>query len=79
MACCSGGDGHGVWPSVPQRLKPPQGGAIMARLKPCPFEVVVVGLRVGVARVVLFHSSAKAAYGWGARTLVLNVEQVPSF
>ena len=25
VACCSGGDGHGVRPSVPRRLKPPQG------------------------------------------------------
>jgi hypothetical protein len=38
VACCSGRDGHGVWPSVPQRLKPLQEAVWMARLKPCPFE-----------------------------------------
>jgi hypothetical protein len=40
VACCSGGDRH-RFPNLPQRLKPPGWGGFMARLKPCPFEVVV--------------------------------------
>jgi hypothetical protein len=41
VACCSAGDGHGIWPSVPQRLKPMQGGWVYGTTEVVPLRSMV--------------------------------------
>jgi hypothetical protein len=41
VACCSAGDGHGIWPGAPQRLKPMQGVWVYGTTEVVPLRFMV--------------------------------------